>query len=389
MTTPQEARLSCTVIGTTVALHASRDELARLAETTGAASGIVQHPDWLAFELAWRGSEATLHLVVASNGLGQVIGYAPFLVEQHRAQLALGKYRVSIYRGRTWRLLGAGVVALPDDRSLVERMIADVLQRDRSVRVMRIQETELPNRFAAALSQGKRTFATVQANLLDQLNWVIQPQGSSAAYLATLGSKRRNDLTRRLRNVYKKLGDQAELRLFDRPEQIDEYAALMNQVYARSWHASAQAIDWELPARRNLFQHLSTGEQVIGHMLMLGERPIAYVHGYRLGGRYLLDDTGYDEEFASLGVGAALVFQAVQDLLDRYPGEVIDFGYGDNQYKRVLADRQTACGSLYVVRGVLPRLCFGLIGPVRWLYRRVHRAMRSAKPPSPQPSPPA
>jgi hypothetical protein len=317
-----------------------------------------------------------LHLVVASNGLGQVIGYAPFLVEQHRAQLALGKYRISIYRGRTLRLLGAGVVALPDDRSMVETMIASALQRDRSVRVMRIQETELPNRFAAALSHGKQTFASIQSNLLDQLNWVIQPQASSAAYLATLGSKRRNDLTRRLRNVYKKLGDQAELRLFDRAEQVDEYAALMNQVYARSWHASAQAIDWELPARRSLFQQLAAGGQVIGHMLMLGGRPIAYVHGYRLGGRYLLDDTGYDEEFASLGVGSALVFQAVQDLLDRYPGEVIDFGYGDNQYKRVLADRQTACGSLYLVRGLLPRLCFGMIAPVRRLYRRVHKVIR-------------
>lgn len=379
MTTPQEARLSCAVIDSVTALHASRSELARLAETIGAASGIVQHPDWLAFELAWRGPEASLYLVVASNGLGQVVGYAPWLVEQHRAQLVLGKHRVSIYRGRTLRLLGAGVVALSDDRSMVEQMIADTLQQDRSVRVMRIQETELPNRFAVALSQGRRTFATIQANLLDQLNWAIQPQVSSAAYLATLGSKRRNDLTRRLRNVYKKLGDRAELRIFDRAEQIDEYAALMNKVYARSWHASAQAIDWELPARRGLFQQLAAGGQVIGHMLMLGERPIAYVHGYRLGGRYLLDDTGYDEEFASLGVGSALVFQAVQDLLDRYPAEVIDFGYGDNQYKRVLADQQAACGSLYLVRGLLPRLCFGIIAPIRWLYQRAHRALRKVE----------
>lgn len=376
MTMPQEARLSCSVIGCTIALRSWRDELARLAESADAASSIVQHPDWLAFELAWRGPEAILHLVVASNGLGQVVGYAPFLIEQHRAQLMLGSHRLTIYRGRTWRLLGSGVVALPNDRSTVEQIIAGAVQRDDVVGVIRIQETELPNRFAAPLSQGKRAFTTIRANLLDQLNWVIEPQASSAAYLATLGSKRRNDLTRRLRNVYKKLGEQAELRIFDRPEQFDEYAALLNRVYARSWHASAQAVDWELPARRNLFQQLAADRHVIGHMLMLGERPIAYVHGYRLGGRYLLDDTGYDEEFASLGVGSALVFQAVQDLLDRYPGEVIDFGYGDNQYKRVLADRQAACGSLYVVRGWLPRLCFGCFGPVRWLYGRLHRALR-------------
>jgi hypothetical protein len=381
MTTPQEARVTCTVIGCAIALRASRHELARLAETPGAASSIVQHPDWLAFELAWRGPTAVPHVVVVGDGLGQIVGYAPCLIETHRAQLVLGKHRLSIYRGRSLRLLGSDVVASPADRSMVEALIAGMLQRDRSVGVIRIQETMLPNRFAAALSQGKRVFKTIHANMLDQLNWTIQSQPSSAAYLATLGSKRRNDLTRRLRNVYKKLGEQAELRIFDRPEQINEYAALMNRVYARSWHAAEQAIDWELPARRELFRQLADGRQLIGHMLMLGERPIAYVHGYRLGGRYLLDDTGYDEEFASLGVGSALVFQAVQDLLDRYPGEVVDFGYGDNQYKRVLADVSTACGSLYLVRGLVPRLCFGVIGPVRWGYRWVRRRVRGGQGP--------
>jgi CelD/BcsL family acetyltransferase involved in cellulose biosynthesis len=184
-----------------------------------------------------------------------------------------------------------------------------------------------------------------------------------------MDSKRRNDLTRRLRSVYKKLGEQAQLRIFDAAEQVDEYCALMNQVYARSWHASAQAIDWQLPARRQLFVRLAEEGRVIGHVLMLGGRPIAYVHGYRLGGRYVLDDTGYDEEFASLGVGSALVFQAIGDLFERYPGETIDFGYGDNQYKRVLANRQMPCGSLYVVRGVGASARFALVKPLRWAYR--------------------
>ncbi len=115
----------------------------------------------------------------------------------------------------------------------------------------------------------------------------------------------------------------------------------MNQVYARSWHADAVTIDWEQPERRALFARLAAKGQLVGHILMLGDRPIAYVHGYRLGGRYVLDDTGYDEEFSSLGIGSSLVFQAIQDLIERHPGEVIDFGYGDNQYKRVLANRQT------------------------------------------------
>lgn len=369
MTALGNDQLPWATIDSTAALRDLRDELARLAEIPGAASSIVQHPDWLLFELESRGNTVSLHLVLARGDNGRIIGYAPLLARQGTTRVAFGAHQIPVHRGRMLRLLGSGVVAAPPNRASAESTIAAGLKRDRTVRVIHIQETALPNGLAAALSQGRQRFASVRSNLLDQLNWTIQPQESLAAYLTRLGSKRRNDLTRRLRNVYKKLGAEAQLRIFDAPQQVDDYCRLMNQVYARSWHAAELAIDWELPARRALFQQLVRNQHMVGHVLMLGTRPIAYVHGYRLGGRYLLDDTGYDEEFAQLGVGSALVFESVQDLLGHHPHELIDFGYGDNQYKRVLADQQSPCGSLHVVRGIGPRVCFCMITPLRGTYR--------------------
>jgi CelD/BcsL family acetyltransferase involved in cellulose biosynthesis len=371
MTMPAEALPPCIVLDSTAALSGLRDELALLAERPDAASGIVQHPDWLMFELLSRGANALPYIVVARDHDGRVLGYAPFLVERQQARVAFGSMHVPIYRGRTLRLLGSSVVASPRDRARVEDAIARALRQDRNARVLRIQETVLPNTLAAALSADG--FTVVEANLLAQVNWTIQPQASFATYMAGMDSKRRNDLTRRSRSVYKKLGEGASLRIFDAAGDMDEYCALMNQVYARSWHASTVAIDWALPARRDLFARLARSHRVIGHILMLGDVPIAYVHGYRLGGRYVLDDTGYDEAFAALGVGSSLVFQAIQDLIERYPGETIDFGYGDNQYKRVLATRQLPCGSLYAVRGMAVGLRFRMIGPLRWAYRRLRR----------------
>ncbi|RDI97044.1 GNAT family N-acetyltransferase [Dyella solisilvae] len=358
------------------AVRELRDELAQVAGLPGAASGIVQHPDWLLFEVAWRGDIMAPYLVMVRDGQGKLIGYAPMLAYVHHARIHFGSRYLQVYRGRALRLLGEGVVAVPGQRNLVERQVADALLEDRQARVVRIQETALPNALASTMATGARRFSLVQSNMLDQLNWSITPQASLADYLAALGSKKRNDLSRRLRNVYKKLGDQAELRVFETPESVDEYAALMNQLYARSWHAAEQPVDWTLPTRVALFRQLAQDGRLLAHVLMQGERPVAYVHGYRLGGRYLLDDTGYDEEFAALGAGSALVFQAVQDVMARFPGETIDFGYGDNQYKRVLANRQAACGSLYLVRGASPLARFGLIAPLRGLYRWMHGRMR-------------
>jgi CelD/BcsL family acetyltransferase involved in cellulose biosynthesis len=372
---------SCATVRSEAEVRALREELARVAEAPHAASGVVQHPDWLLYELEWRGDIMSPYLVVVRDAQGQLIGYAPMLGYVHHARIALGGRHLPIYRGHALRLLGEGVVADPVHRDTVEQAVAAALLGDRQARVIRIQETALPNRLAAALSRGVDRFSPVSANLLEQCSWSIAPQASLADYLGMLGAKKRNDLTRRLRNVYKKLGEGSCLRLFDTPERVEEYGALMNQLYARSWHAAELPIDWTAPARLGLFRRLAAEGRLLGHVLMQGERPVAYVHGYRMGGRYLLDDTGYDESFASLGVGSSLVFQVVQDVLARFPGETVDFGYGDNQYKRVLANQQAPCGSLYLVRGVVPRARFGMMAPLRGLYRWMHGRVRRGRAP--------
>lgn len=361
---------TCLLLDSADALRSAHECLASLAEPQGAARSLVQHPDWLHYELARRGAAVRPHVLLVHDAQGRPIGYAPLLSETHRAAVQVGRWRLPLYRGRVLRLLGGTVVAGVAERAEVERQVALAL-RASSVRVLRLQESPLPNPLAQALAEAG--FAVAAANLLPQRAWQIAPQGSPASYLAGLGAKKRNDLTRRVRAVYRKLGERAQLRVFTRAEDFLTYGALMNQVYARSWHARARPIDWCEPARLALFQQLARQQRIVAHLLMLGDRPIAYVHGYRLGGRYQLDDTGYDEAYAPLGVGSALVLQAVLDLIERHPGETIDFGYGDNQYKRVLASESSDCGELYLLRGWRARLGFAPLPALRWFYRQAHR----------------
>lgn len=372
MTISPDASLPCTILSTAVAMCGLRDELASLAEQPGAASSIVQHPDWLEFELASRGAAVVPHVIVAKRQDGSIAGYAPLIAGQHHARIMLGARQLTLYRGQALRLLGYGVVASPQERKEVELIVAEALARDHVIKVIQIQETVLPNTLAQTLSIAKGGYTEVATNMLPQTNWSISPQPSLAAYLSSLGPRRKK-LGYALRNVYKKLGEEARLCVFESPEQVDGYCRLMNTLYAKSWHARTRSMDWESPARRALFTRLAARQQLVAHVLMLGSRPIAYVHGYRLGGRYLFDDTGYDDEFATLGIGSALIFQAIQDLIERYPRDIIDFGYGDNQYKRVLATDKASCGSLYLVRGLAARARFSLISPLRTTYQRARQ----------------
>ena len=362
----------CTTLHTVEALRSLRDELAHVAELPGAASGIVQHPDWIEYEVVSRHDGTVPHVIVVRDGEGRVAGYAPLLAIDHTARLDVAGRRVKLYRGAALRMLGAGVVASDQERGIVELLVSRQLAGDPSVSVVRIQEADLPNRFAMALSHGGG-FRTVAAHLLDQLHWSIDPQTSSEAWLAAMDKKKRADQTQRVGRAYRKLGGDAALRVFDRGEDMAEYCRLMNEVYARTWHHDDLPTDWEAPERVALFQRLADAGQLIGHIVLREGRPLAYVHGYRIGGTYLVDDLGYDEEVAKIGIGSVAVFQAVKALLDRFPGERISFGYGDNQYKRLLSTRAEPCGSLYVVRSTRATAGFHMYAPVRWLYRGLHR----------------
>ncbi|MGA7439151.1 MAG: GNAT family N-acetyltransferase, partial [Luteibacter sp.] len=289
--------------------------------------------------------------------------------------------RVRVYHGEALRLLGAGIVAAAADRATVMLAIVRQLHGDEAIRVIRIQESALPNPFAQSLGKGE-AMRLVPANLLEQVQWTIRDQASSSAWLAQMDKKRRTDLTQRIGRAYRKLGSDAALHTFDTPESMREYCRLMQEVYARTWHHDDLPTQWDHPLRVALFERLATSGHIIGHVVIRDGKPLAYVHGYRVAGTYLVDDLGYDEDVAKVGIGSVAVFQAITALLDRFPGENVSFGYGDNQYKRLLATHNEPCGSLYVVRATRATAGFHVYAPVRWLYRGLHRVredMRARK----------
>ena len=371
----------CSTLHDLDALRAARDEMAALAELPGGCDGIVQHPDWIAYEVESRDDGTAPHVVVVRDSAGRMVGYAPLLAIRHTARLDLAGRRVRVYEGAALRMLGAGVVSSADDRATVMLAIVRQLHGDANIRVIRIQESALPNAFAQALGKGE-DMRLVPANLLEQVQWTIRDQPSSAAWLAQMDKKRRTDLSQRVGRAYRKLGSDAALHTFDTPESMPEYCRLMHEVYARTWHHDDLPTEWDHPARVALFQRLAASGHIIGHVVVRDGRPLAYVHGYRVAGTYLVDDLGYDEEIAKVGIGSVAVFQAITALLDRFPGERVSFGYGDNQYKRLLATHNEPCGSLYVVRSTRATAGFHVYGPVRWLYRGLHRVredMRARK----------
>ncbi len=73
-------------------------------------------------------------------------------------------------------------------------------------------------------------------------------------------------------------------------------------------------------------------------MLYLRDKPVAFWHGNAYRGSFGVISTGFDPAYAEDRPGTYLLMRAVEDLSADGSAQVIDFGFGDADYKRHFGD---------------------------------------------------
>lgn len=91
--------------------------------------------------------------------------------------------------------------------------------------------------------------------------------------------------------------------------------------------------------RQRLFRQAQQG-QLCAYMLYVGEQPCAFWIGTLYKGTFYSDYLGYDPKYAMHSPGMFLMMKAIEGMCrcsdDQKPRQ-IDFGFGDAEYKELLA----------------------------------------------------
>jgi CelD/BcsL family acetyltransferase involved in cellulose biosynthesis len=77
--------------------------------------------------------------------------------------------------------------------------------------------------------------------------------------------------------------------------------------------------------------------------------PVAFEFGTQWQGTYVAEETGYDRALAECSPGTVLLYRYLDDLISRDPPRRLDFGPGDGEYKRLVANRQTLSGGVLLL----------------------------------------
>jgi CelD/BcsL family acetyltransferase involved in cellulose biosynthesis len=175
-------------------------------------------------------------------------------------------------------------------------------------------------------------------------NWYENVAGLTwSAYLQRRPGALRETIRRRLRQAEKPAD--ARFDLFTRPEQMDQAAEAFESVYRRSWKNAEPYPEFNVALMREVAE---PGWLRLG-VWSLGAEPVAVQFWVVKDDQAILLKLAHDEAFKAHSPGTVLTALMLRHLLDNENVAQIDFGRGDDAYKKGwAAERRQRVGVLLV-----------------------------------------
>jgi CelD/BcsL family acetyltransferase involved in cellulose biosynthesis len=205
--------------------------------------------------------------------------------------------------------------------------------------------------------------------------WQVTLPDSFEEFNRGLSKKTREGFRRYANRFVREYGDRIEVREYSRPDQIEELVRDVEEVAAKSWQRGLGVgfVDDEKTRARTLLG-LEKG-WLLTLVLTVDGQPVAFWMGDTYNGRFRSMIPGYDPAFSEHRVGNYVLLQLIERLCENESVHVLDFGFGDVEYKERLSDSSYWAGDVVLfaptARGIF-------LGTARTAITGTDRALRRA-----------
>jgi hypothetical protein len=182
------------------------------------------------------------------------------------------------------------------------------------------------------------TFATRQHNARSELRWLVLFPKAPDQYLASLSPSTRKGVRRTANRLERAFGPRLSMRRFAGGDDLDVFVrdaeTVAVKTYQRRLGVGFSSDARELARLRKLAKH----DWFRAYSLYIDDKPVAFELGELYGGRFRSLAGAYDPTYARDRVGSHLLIKAIEDLGADPAVSIFDFGIGDAEYKRKLAN---------------------------------------------------
>jgi hypothetical protein len=289
---------------------------------------------------AWTGDEGMMVAALFDGDHGTLIGAAPFLIQDWTWRCRLGYTSVGAFPVRRALLCGTDWIA-PDAPAEQEALLRAVLSAKIPYHMISIEGVPVDSdllRLVRSSPWVRREFWVDTLAAVTPRRLVDLP-GSFDAYLAKFSGRTRRTLKYKAKRLKGAMTHGMRFQRITRKEEVQSFLDQAELISARSWQGRClgQSVNGE-STRRKLEAFAERG-WLRCYLLLDGDAPVAFVIGKLDEGTYYYELPGYDPAWAAYHPGSALLLMILEDLCADGVPRTLDFGYGENEYKRLYGTR--------------------------------------------------
>jgi hypothetical protein len=205
------------------------------------------------------------------------------------------------------------------------------------------------------------------------LHWKSSVSGSYEEFLRRLSKNTRHNIRRYQSRLVSKYGDRLRVKCFTEDSQIDQLFKDTMEVAEKTYQYGLGSTFVEDTCTRNLVKLFIDRKLLAAYVLYIDDKPAAFWNGIRYGRTFFTWTTGYDPSFQNDRLGLVLLVMLIEELYKDKNVDIIDFGFGDAQYKRNFCDTCLAEANTYIFA---PRFYPIIINVLRSSVRNVNTGLQ-------------
>ncbi len=288
--------------------------------------------------------------LIRKNGVLQSI--APFSLMQGKFKLSLGIIRLWKFHIRQYKLYGTCLIfsGQADQEKCLHALAGELSTRKEEHDLVYLESLARNSplyRLKDPLPGYKIYPFSAKKNMVQGL----RTSNSFQEYLSTFRKKKRYNLKRNIRVLSDAVKGDYQMEKICRPEQVESFMTAVDYIYERCWQRKTYGPHKHgTPGNIAYHQSLSRLGWLRCYLLTCSGKPAAYIIGYQYERRYYYEYIGYDQKWSHLSPGTVLTYLMIEELHSVDRPEILDFGYGENTYKKIFGNYSYEADNTAVAR---------------------------------------
>jgi hypothetical protein len=178
--------------------------------------------------------------------------------------------------------------------------------------------------------------------------WSVVLPASREEFLGSLSKKTRSGVNRYENRLKRDYGDVVNVKVFSGAEEMDELFEALETVASKTYQRGLGAGFRDDERQRTRTALSMEHGWFRAWVLYVGDLPVAFWPGEAYRGRFRSGIPGYDPAYDDYRVGTSVLVRMIADLCEDPSITLLDFGFGDAEYKRRFANQRWDEGDVLI-----------------------------------------